>query len=75
MLDRTYYRALSTAELAERGMHNGGELEVAMAERLDDLLDVERRFMELQTERDDAIRERDNALVELNELKNKNHNH
>lgn len=73
MLDRTYYRALSTAELAERGKDNGGELEVAMAERLSDLLTLEQWQLNSQTELDDAIRERDNALVELNELKNHNH--
>lgn len=59
-MDRTYYRTLDTKELIEKANEIGGEIVIALAERLADIVEDN-----LRSELEDDLRNENDDLLEI----------
>lgn len=63
-MDRTYYRALDTNELIEKANEIGGEIVIALAERLED------EFEDHLSEKDELLAQISDLMDEISQLQN-----
>ena len=70
-MDRTYYRSLDAKTLIEKAKEIGGEVVIALAERLEDSDFSDGELESLRDDVGDLMRERDDARAEIVELETK----